>query len=79
MTTVSYVVEKLQIKRDEEIVKDRILPAHAAIVALGRHSARDLIEATKNEVPELYEVGDLLGVRDIHHSMHTAAEIVRSI
>ena len=79
MTAGSYVVKKVETKDDKEKSVERNAPADTVILALGRHSNRSLMEDLKNVTKEIYEVGDATDVKDIRHSIHSAAKVGRII
>jgi 2,4-dienoyl-CoA reductase-like NADH-dependent reductase (Old Yellow Enzyme family)/thioredoxin reductase len=58
---------------------ERTLAADTVIVALGREPNRDLAEALKGKVSEIYVVGEAVEVMDIRHSMHSAARVGRLV
>lgn len=58
---------------------ERTLAADTVIVALGREPNRGLAEALKGKVPELYEAGEAVEVKNIRHSMHSAARVGRLV
>lgn len=79
MLAGSYVVEKMEIDDDAEAALERSVPADTVILAVGRHPNRSLAEALTGKAFEIYEVGDAVDVKDIRHSMRSAAMIGRWI
>lgn len=79
MTAGSYVVEKVEIDDDAEVALGRKVPADTVIIAVGRHPNRSLAEDLGGKVSEIYEVGDAVDVKDIRHSMRSAAIIGRRV
>ncbi len=57
----------------------RILPADNLIISLGRKSNSSLYKSLKDEVPELYEIGDCSYAATIQKGIYKANDIARKI
>jgi 2,4-dienoyl-CoA reductase-like NADH-dependent reductase (Old Yellow Enzyme family)/thioredoxin reductase len=77
--TGSYAAGGAEEEGEAAEAAERTVAADTVIVALGREPNRELSEALKGKVPEVYEVGDAVRVYDIRHSIHSGARIGRLI
>jgi 2-enoate reductase len=59
--------------------KEEIIAADSAIVAIGYHSQRNLYDEIKNEVGEIYLLGDARKVQNIMYAIWDAYEVARNV
>jgi 2,4-dienoyl-CoA reductase-like NADH-dependent reductase (Old Yellow Enzyme family)/NADPH-dependent glutamate synthase beta subunit-like oxidoreductase len=75
----SYAVAAAEEEVEAAEATERAVAADTVIVALGREPNRDLAGALEGKVPELYEVGEAVEVKNIRHSIQSGARVGRLI
>ena len=73
-----------EIKKDtivylDRYEKERTVGADTVILATGRMPNRQLADALRDKVPELYEIGDCRQPKNIATAIHDGARIGRQI
>ncbi len=77
-------VELIDFVEDGVVIADKsgeksVLPADTLIISMGRKKNSSLYESLKDQVPELYHIGDCVGASTIQYAIYSANDVARKI